>query len=62
VVTFEVTNEGPSTHEFVILETDLSEHALPRLEREPLVVGVVDEICGMARQERSRRTCVRAPT
>lgn len=28
-VTFEVTNDGPSVHEFVILETGLAEDALP---------------------------------
>jgi uncharacterized cupredoxin-like copper-binding protein len=28
-VTFEVTNDGPSVHEFVILETALAEDALP---------------------------------
>ena len=27
--TFDITNDGPSTHEFVVLTTDLAEDALP---------------------------------
>ena len=27
--TFDITNDGPSTHEFVVLKTDLAEDALP---------------------------------
>ncbi len=28
-ITFDITNDGPSTHEFVVFKTDLAEDALP---------------------------------
>jgi uncharacterized cupredoxin-like copper-binding protein len=40
-VTFDVTNEGPSTHEFVVFKTDLDPGALPTKEENG--VQIVDE-------------------
>ncbi len=37
-VTFDVTNDGPSTHEFVVFKTDLAPDALPLTND-----GIVDE-------------------
>jgi uncharacterized cupredoxin-like copper-binding protein len=36
--TFDITNEGPSTHEFVVFKTDLAEDQLPTTNE-----GIVDE-------------------
>ena len=36
-VTFDVTNEGPSTHEFVVFQTDLAQDAIPTVD------GLIDE-------------------
>jgi uncharacterized cupredoxin-like copper-binding protein len=37
-VTFDITNQGPSTHEFVVFKTDLAPDALPTDDK-----GTVDE-------------------
>lgn len=36
-VTFDVTNKGPSVHEFVVFQTDLAEDAIPTAD------GLIDE-------------------
>jgi uncharacterized cupredoxin-like copper-binding protein len=47
-VTFQVTNEGPSVHEFVVFKTDLAEDALPvdggTVDEESSELTAVDEI------------------
>jgi uncharacterized cupredoxin-like copper-binding protein len=40
-ITFHVTNNGPSTHEFVVFKTDLAEDALPTTKENGAVI--VDE-------------------
>ena len=46
-VTFNITNEGPSTHEFVVVQSDLAEDKLPikELEAPPggIPLGIVKE-------------------
>jgi uncharacterized cupredoxin-like copper-binding protein len=41
-VTFDITNDGPSVHEFVVFQTDLAPDALPMTEDET-GVAIVDE-------------------
>jgi uncharacterized cupredoxin-like copper-binding protein len=47
-VTFAVTNEGPSVHEFVVFQTDLAPDALPTdggvVDEESSEVTLIDEI------------------
>jgi uncharacterized cupredoxin-like copper-binding protein len=46
-VTFNITNEGPSTHEFVVVQSDLAEAKLPVKEQDAppggIPLGVVNE-------------------
>jgi uncharacterized cupredoxin-like copper-binding protein len=46
-VTFNITNEGPSTHEFVVVQSDLAEDKLPVEEQDTppggIPLGLVNE-------------------
>jgi hypothetical protein len=47
-VTFDITNDGPSEHEFIVLKTDLPADALPMtddtVDEEADGIGVIDEV------------------
>jgi uncharacterized cupredoxin-like copper-binding protein len=45
-VTFDIQNDGPSTHEFVVFKTDLAPDALPTIEDEN-GLPLVDEAGGL---------------
>jgi uncharacterized cupredoxin-like copper-binding protein len=54
-VTFEITNEGPSTHEFVVIKTDLAADQLPVSDNvvteDAEGINVIDEVEDIAAGE-----------
>ncbi len=50
-VTFAIKNDGPSLHEFVILQTDLAPTALPTHEEKGVKVADEESLKGMAEKE-----------
>ena len=59
-ITFDVKNEGPSTHEFVVFETDAAADALPldasKVDEEAKEVTHIDEIADIGAGESKQLT------